>query len=290
MFEGINVALITPFNDDFSVDYETIRKLVRYQIEKKVDGIVALGTTAETANLEIDEYEKILKTIKDELKGTKIKLISSIGSNSYSKVLKYLEISEKIVVDGLLLVTPYYIKPSQRAIYEFFKEISSKTEKPIIIYDIPSRTGVKISNDVIVELSKIKNIVGIKDATSDILSMYDLNLRCDKNFEILSGEDSMLYNQFSAGCIGTISVVANIYPDLIKEMYQKYKEGNIEESKKISDKLKVIADNMFIEGNPVTVKAYMYLKGLLSNKIVRKPLLEASIDTLEKLKILEKII
>lgn len=284
MFEGINVALVTPFNDDYTVDYETIRKLVRYQIDKKVDGIVALGTTAETANLEIDEYEEILKTIKEELVGTQIKLISAIGSNSYNKVLKYLEISEKIDVDGLLLVTPYYIKPSQKAIYEFFKEISSKTEKPIIIYDIPGRTGVKISNDIIVELSKIKNIVGIKDATSDILSMYDLNLRCDKNFEILSGEDSMLYNQFSAGCVGTISVVANIYPDLMKEMYQKYKDGNIKESKKIADKLKIIADNMFIEGNPVTVKAYMHLKGLLPNKLVRKPLLEASLETLEKLK------
>lgn len=290
MFKGINVALVTPFNEDYTVDYETIRKLVRYQVDKKVDGIVALGTTAETANLEMHEYEEILKIIKEELKGTNVKLISAIGSNSYEKVIKYLKISEKIDVDGLLLVTPYYIKPSQRAILEFFKEIANMTEKPILIYDIPGRTGVKISNDVIVELSKIENIVGIKDATSDILSMYDLNLRCDENFEILSGEDSMLYNQFSAGCSGTISVVANIYPDLMKEMYLKYNSGDIVGSKKIADKIKIIADNMFIEGNPVTVKAYMNLIGLLPNKVVRKPLLEASEETLERLKKLEKLI
>lgn len=283
MFKGIYVALITPFKDDLSVDYETLEKLIDFHLENNTDGIVVCGTTGEAATLTIDEYEKVIKFVNDKV-SKRIKVIAGIGSNDTKKTINNLKIVEKIGVDGVLLVSPYYNKPSGRALYEYFSNIAEITKLPIILYDIPGRTGVKIPNDVIYELSKKDNIVGIKDATGDIMNVYEIYKKCGKDFSILSGDDEKFYPQLSLGCTGTISVLANTNPREMKEMMEKFKNSRIEDSFVDFQKLQKIATKLFIEGNPVTIKAYMYLKGMIPNMKVRSPLLEVDESTIRILK------
>lgn len=284
MYKGIYVALITPFKSDLSVDYETLRNLVKFHIESKTKGIVVCGTTAETATLSNEEYKKILKFVIDVVSEERsdIDLIAGTGSNSTKKTIENTKLAESLGYKAALVVTPYYNKPSQRGLYEHFKCVAENTTIDIILYDIPSRTGTKIDNNVIKELSKIDNIKAIKDATGNILNIYEH--KKNTNLDILSGEDGIYYEQLSVGAVGTISVVANIYPDLLQEMTDLFFEGKIDLSFKIFEKIYPIATNLFIEGNPVTVKAYMFLKGMIPNMKVRLPLVEASEETLEKLR------
>lgn len=279
MFKGIYTALITPFKEDFNVDYDKLSELIDFQINNKVDGIVICGTTAETSNLDETEYETIIRLAVSKIKNSGIKIIAGVGTNNYIKTKKNIELCETIGVDGLLIVTPYYIKPSQRSIEEYFKILSSSTKLPIVLYDIPGRTGVKISNEVILRLSKIDNIVGVKDATGDLSSLSELKSMINKDFSILSGDDGLFYEQLMLGANGIISVITNVYPDRMRKIYESYLNKDYELSKKLHEELKKISTKMYIEGNPTTVKAYMKIKRMIDNKIVRLPLIETSKET-----------
>lgn len=276
MYKGVYVALITPFKDDLSVDYDTLKKLVQFHIKNKTNGLVVCGTTAETATLSDEEYKSIINFV-EKVAQDKIDIVIGVGSNSTSKTLKNIEFANTTSAKAVLLVTPYYNKPSQRGLKEHFSICAKASKKDVILYDIPGRTGVKIDNDLIKELSDIPNIKAIKDATGNLLNIsYH---KQNTNLDVLSGDDTIYYEQLLLGADGTISVTANVYPDDLIKITKNPKE-NLE----LAKKMEKISKNLFIEGNPVTIKAYMYLKGMCPNYEVRLPLVKASDKTLEILK------
>lgn len=281
MYSGVYVALITPFKDDLSVDYDTLGKLVDFHKTSKTKGIVVCGTTAETATLTEEEYKQIIEFVIKRA-NKELEIIVGVGSNNTKKVIENIKYVENFDVNGVLVVSPYYNKPNQRGLYEHFKTVANSTKLDIIIYDIPGRTGVKIDNDVIKELSKIENIKAIKDATGNIHNIYYHTT--NTNLDVLSGDDTIYYEQLSIGCHGTISVTANVYPSLMQDMTDLYFTEEVKKSYEIFKQLQPVSENLFIDGNPVTVKALMYLKGMIPNMKVRLPLVSASDSTIKILK------
>ena len=277
MFKGAYVALITPFKDDLSVDYEKLKELVEFQISNGIDGIVPCGTTGETPTLSDEEYYNIIKTVVD-VANKRVKIIAGAGANSTEKAVKLTKICKELGADAVLSTCPYYNKPTQRGIVEHYKEIA-KIGIPVVLYNVPSRTGVNIQANTVEILSKIDNIVGIKEASGSLEQMIEIRLLVSPEFSVLSGEDHLIMPMSSIGCNGVISVTANILP---KQVSQFYNSSN-EEKYEIHKFLYEISRNLFIEGNPVTVKTAMEILGL-ANSYVRLPLYKAEDKTYEKLK------
>lgn len=272
-YKGSYVALVTPFKDNMEVDYDKLIDLVEFQIKNKTNGIVVCGTTAETPTLSDDEYAKIIKTVVNQVNG-RVQVIAGAGANSTKKAIMLTRLCKELGVDAVLSTCPYYNKPTQRGIIAHYEEIA-KEDIDVIVYNVPSRTGVNIQAKTSIELSKIKNIVGIKEASGDISQMIEIANEVDDNFSILSGEDHLVYPMLSIGCDGVISVVANILPDKMSELCNS---PNLEMHKYLYD----ISKNLFIEGNPVTVKEAMDILGLCSNNL-RLPLVSATKETRDTL-------
>lgn len=272
--EGAFVALVTPFKDDLSVDYEKLDELVEFQIKNGIDGIVVCGTTAETPTLSLQEYKNIISKVVAKV-NKRVTVIAGASSNNTEKAVELTNLCKEIGVDAVLSAAPFYNKPSQRGIIEHFKKIASQ-EIPVVIYNIPSRTGVNISPETVHILSEIDNIVGIKEASGIVEQMIEIRNLCKEDFKLFSGEDHLIMPLYSVGCKGVISVLANILPDKLADFYKK---PTFDKHKYLYD----LSKNMFIEGNPVTVKEAMNILGLCKNN-VRLPLVKATSDTREKLK------
>lgn len=278
---GAYVALITPFKKDGSVDYEKLESLVEFQIINGISGIVALGTTAETPTLSEKEYEKVLSTIIKKV-NKRVTVITGAGSNSTSHAVELTKKCKELGADVVLSTCPYYNKPSQRGIIAHFTKVS-EVGIPVIIYNVPGRTGINILPETIYELSKNEMIIGVKEASGNIDQMIQIHKLCGDEFNILSGDDNLIMPAFSVGARGVISVVANILPDKISKFYKT----TFTEQIKIHEYLYEISKNLFIEGNPVTVKEAMDILNI-SNNVVRLPLVSATNETREKLKDLFK--
>ena len=276
MFKGSIPAVITPFVED-RIDYGSLYKVLNYLIENGSHGLVPCGTTGESPTLSHEEHKKIIEeTIR--IADKRIPVIAGTGSNNTLEAIEYTKHAESVGADAALVVTPYYNKPTQSGLFEHFKKISEKTKIPIIIYNIPGRSIVDMSIETMIKLSKIDNIIGVKDATNDLFRPVLTRKKMQKDFCYLSGEDGTALAYLAQGGHGCISVTANVAPKLCSEMHTAWQEGNISKAQDINLKLSSLHNALFIESSPGPVKYAAFLLGLCK-ATTRLPLSEINEDT-----------
>lgn len=283
IFKGCGTAIVTPFNEKGEIDFEEFKRLVNFQVENKVNAIVVCGTTGETATLSNEEKEELIKYCV-KIVNKRVPVIAGVGTNNTKVVVENENFAQKVGVDGLLVVTPYYNKTTQQGLIEHFKVISENTNLPIILYNVPSRTGIDILPDTYLELSKIKNIVATKEASGDISKVLKIRSLCKDNLSIYSGNDDQIVPFLSLGGIGVISVVSNIMPKFTTEIIEKYFRGKIEEASKMQIEISNLIDLLFKEVNPIPIKQALNIIGFKVGK-PRLPLIECSNDLKEMLKV-----
>lgn len=271
MFIGSIVALVTPFLNG-EVDYKKIRELVEFQIENGTNGIVPCGTTGESPTLSHEEHKRVISEVVEIVKG-RIPVLAGTGSNSTSETLSLTQYAKKAGVDGALVITPYYNKPTQEGLYLHYKAITDEIDIPIVIYNVPGRTGVSISPETVARLAEIKTIVGIKEASGNIDQVSQIIELCD--ILVLSGDDSLTLPILSIGGKGVISVTANIAPQEVSNMVRLYSNGKQDEALKLHKKLFPLSRAMFLETNPIPVKTSMKLLNRLNGE-TRLPLCQMS--------------
>jgi 4-hydroxy-tetrahydrodipicolinate synthase len=285
MFNGIGVALVTPFQQDFSIDYVALGNIIDAVIEGGVDYLVALGTTAETPTLTKTEKKQVLDFVIKHTNGRK-PIVVGIGGNNTTELLETLKEYPMDKIAGILSVAPYYNKPSQEGIYQHFKTLASATEKPIILYNVPGRTVTNILPDTAIRLAKeFKHIVAIKEASGNIPQCMELVAKAPEHFSILSGDDNLVVAQVAIGMKGVISVAANSYPKDFCSMVHLALANQIAEARKIHYTLLPKIDLLFAEGNPTGVKYVLSMMGLCA-PIVRLPLVPASTTLQQQIKAL----
>ncbi len=276
MFKGSIPAVITPFIDD-EVDYDSLVKVLNFLIDNGSHGLVPCGTTGESPTLSHKEHKKIIEeTIR--IADKRVPVIAGTGSNNTLEAVEYTSHAEKSGADAALIVTPYYNKPTQSGLYKHFKTIADKTNIPIIIYNIPGRSIVDMTIDTMIELSKIKKIIGVKDATNDLFRPLLTRKKMQNDFCYLSGEDGTALAYLAQGGHGCISVTANVAPKLCSDLHSAWQNGNISKAQEINLKLSSLHNALFIESSPGPVKYAASLLGLC-NKKTRLPLSEIKDDT-----------
>ena len=281
MFSGSIPAVITPFIDD-KVAYNSLIKVLNHLIDSGSHGLVPCGTTGESPTLSHDEHKKIIEeTIR--IADKRVPVIAGTGSNNTIEAIEFTNHAEKSGADGALVVTPYYNKPTQSGLYYHFKTIAEKTNIPIIIYNIPGRSIVDMTIETMIELSKIKNIIGVKDATNDLFRPLLTRKKMQNDFCYLSGEDGTALAYLAQGGHGCISVTANVAPKLCSQMHNEWQNGNISQSQEINLKLSSLHNALFLESSPGPVKYAASLLGLC-NESTRLPLSEINDDTKQKVK------
>ncbi len=275
MFKGVYTAIVTPFRNG-QIDWEAYKNLVEDQKKAGVDGIVPCGTTGESATLTYQEHIDLIKRSVEFAEG-KIKVIAGTGSNSTREAIELTTEAEKAGADGALLITPYYNKPTQRGLYQHFKAIAESTSLPLILYNIPGRTAVKLELDTICKLAEIKNIVGIKEATGSLDMATSLVLNCPEDFVILSGDDSLTLPIMAVGGHGVISAVANIVPEDMVALVRAVENNDLATARKLHQKLFPLIKAIFIETNPIPVKQALVLMDKIKLEY-RLPLYEMTSD------------
>ncbi len=265
-FKGMFVALVTPFRDG-QVDYPTLGKLVDFHLQAGTDGLVPCGTTGESPTLSHDEHDKVIERVIQQAAG-KIPVMAGTGSNSTAEAIRLTRHAEKAGADAALLVSPYYNKPTQQGLYEHFKAIAESTALPLILYNIPGRCCVEIQPETIARLAEIKNIVGVKHATGTMDPASALFVLCrDKNFQVISGDDSMTLPLMSIGAVGVISVIGNLIPKDTKAMTDAALAGDFATAMRWHHKLFALARGMLaLETNPIPIKTAMAIKGMLAEE------------------------
>jgi 4-hydroxy-tetrahydrodipicolinate synthase len=291
MFEGAMSALITPFTKNDRIDREGLKRNITFVEEKGVAGIVPCGTTGESATLSALEHEEVIDIA---VECSNVPVIAGTGSNNTGEALQFTKHAEDAGVDAALLISPYYNKPNSAGLIAHFKKIAEAVDIPIILYNVPSRTGQDVTVEVIAELAKIENIVGIKEASGNVGKVSQiLEFTVDENFVILSGDDGLTLPILSLGGRGVISVAANIVPDRMSIMVNAALAGDYETARKIHFEIAPLIRALFLETNPIPVKKAAELIGLASGhlRLPLAPLSEANIiklvDELRKLEIME---
>lgn len=279
-FEGIFVPNITPFKNG-EIDEDGLRRVIKYLIKNGVDGLVPNGTTGENTTLSDEEQKRVLEIVMDEVNG-KVPVIAGTGTNNTHHTIKLTQQAEQLGVDGVLIVTPYYNKPTQQGLLEHFKKIASSTKLPIILYNIPGRTSRNLDTETVIELSKIKNIVGVKEASGNIDQIMD-TINDTKDFSVMCGTDELLFLMSCLGGNGAIAAAGHILPNKYKEMHSLIKQGEIEKARKIHYFLLPIIRALFIESNPSPIKGAYELMGICS-KETRLPLVPATAKLMSILK------
>ena len=282
MFQGSFVAIVTPFKNG-KVDEEKLRELVEFHIKNGTNGIVPCGTTGESPTLSYDEHKKVIKIVVEQTR-KRILVIAGTGSNSTEEALELTMDAKESGADAALIVSPYYNKPTQKGLYLHFKEIAQKTKIPIMVYNIPSRTGVNVEPSTLAQLAKdCPNIVGVKESTGNMDQVSATVNLCGKNFCVLSGDDSLTIPIMSIGGKGVISVIANIVPKDVSDMVASYLKGDIEKAQALHYKMFAFIKALFLETNPIPVKTAMKLLGMDTGEL-RLPLSQMSDENIEKLK------
>lgn len=280
LFKGSGVAIVTPFKEDGSIDYDCLRTLLDFHLENETDAIIITGTTGESACLSDEEQLSLIDFTVKHIDG-KIPVIAGTGSNNTAHMVHLSKEAEKLGADGLLCVTPYYNKTTQDGLYYHFKAVSDAVEIPIILYNVPGRTNMNLSAETTYELSKLDNIVGVKDASGDLSLTLEIRRLCGPDFAIYSGNDDMIVPLLSVGGVGVISVVANILPKETHDLVFNYLNNGGDYELQV--KYKELIDALFVEPNPIPVKAALSIMGYPS-QYVRLPLVEASEATKELLR------
>ncbi|MCO5260753.1 MAG: 4-hydroxy-tetrahydrodipicolinate synthase [Crocinitomicaceae bacterium] len=280
-FKGAGVALVTPFKEDKSIDFDALRKLVQLQINGKTDFLVVQGTTGESPTLSWDEKIQVLNTVIDENAG-KLKIVFGVGGNNTVEVGK---LFDKLPqgVDGILSVSPYYNKPTQQGIIEHYKYIANCTKLPIILYNVPGRTGSSLLASTIIELAKVPNIVAVKEASGNMGHIMDVIRQCPEGFEVISGDDAITLPLIATGAVGVISVLNNAFPEKFNQMVHESLSGDFESARKKHLDLLPITDMLFAEGNPGGVKVALETRGIMAGYL-RLPLMPVSTELNDKIK------
>ena len=283
MFYGSIVAMITPFDEYNKIDEEGIKRLVEFHIENGTNGIVPCGTTGESPTLTHDEHKKVIEITVKAAAG-RIPVIAGTGSNSTAEALELTASARDMGADGVLLVIPYYNKPTQKGLYQHFKVIAEQIDIPMVVYNIPSRAGVNLLPSTLAGLSEFKNIVAVKEASGNLEQMAEIMYLCRGRITLLSGDDKLIPPVMSIGGKGVISVVANIIPDKVSLLVKAFQENDCQESLKIFQNIVYpLSRTMFYETNPIPVKTAARIMGLPSG-ILRLPLTDMEENSLKKLK------
>ena len=282
-FHGLGVALVTPFTANGAIDFAAVARIVDNLIEGGVDYILVLGTTGETPTLTTDERKALIRFVRDRVAG-RVELMVGIGGNCTREVVATLKTWDLSGYDAVLSVNPYYNKPNQEGLYQHFKAVSEASPLPIMLYNIPGRTGVNMEPETIARLAKdCDNIIGVKEASGNLEQMEQIKALTPSGFLLISGDDGLTVEVIKRGGVGVISVLANAYPAETKEVVDLALLDNIEEAEQKLKELDGIISSLFEEGNPVGVKTALYLKGICSNTM-RLPLVSGSEALQAKLK------
>ncbi len=282
MFKGIMTATVTPFNSEGEIDFVAFDRLIDFQLNNNVNGIVFCGTTGESPTLSENEklsiFEYAVKKLKD-----KVPVIAGTGSNNTAASISLSQKAKEIGVDGLLLVTPYYNKPTQEGLFLHYTEIAANVDLPICLYNVPSRTSIHMLPETVARLSKVSNIVAVKEAKGDMDVIKEIRSLCGDDFVIMSGDDGSYIPALESGANGLISVISNIMPAKLVEMTELFNQGQQQEAAKEHDKLGKLYKMLGVETNPIPVKTFLHLMKLIECRF-RLPLCPASNNAFEQIK------
>ena len=282
--KGMGVALITPFKDDESIDFDALSKLIEYQIQNGIDYLVVLGTTAETPTLTEQEKNEVLSFVIERVK-ERIPIVLGLGGNNTRGIVERLKTESFQGVDAILSVVPYYNKPSQEGIYQHYKAIASATKLPVILYNVPGRTGVNMTAETTLRLAReFDNIVAIKEASGNITQMDDIIKNKPKDFMVISGDDGITFPLITLGAVGVISVIGNAFPREFSRMVRLALEGDYANALLIHHKFTELFELLFVDGNPAGVKSILSSMGYIRNRL-RLPLVPTRITTYEKIRV-----
>ncbi|MBE6313192.1 MAG: 4-hydroxy-tetrahydrodipicolinate synthase [Bacteroidales bacterium] len=285
----MGVALITPFKQDNSVDFESLGKLIDYQIKNGADYMVVCGTTAETPTLSSAERQAVIDFAKDRIAG-RVPIVLGLGGNNTMAIVESLKNDDFSGIDAILSVVPYYNKPSQEGIYQHYKTISENSKVPVILYNVPGRTGVNMTAETTLRIAReCPNVVAIKEASGNINQMNDIIKNKPKDFMVISGDDGITFPLITMGAVGVISVIGNAFPAEFSKMVRLALNGDYESARQIHHEFTELFDLLFVDGNPAGVKCMLSMMGYIENKL-RLPLVPTRITTMEKMKlILDKL-
>jgi len=282
IFKGLGIALITPFNQDGSVDYKSLIRLVEYQLNNGADFFCILATTGETPTLTAEEKQKIKDLVVD-LVGGRVPILMGCGGNNTAAVVAELQTGDFRGIDGVLSVCPYYNKPSQEGLYQHFKAIAAATKLPVVLYNVPGRTGVNLQAATTVRLARdCQNIVAIKEASGNLEQVDEIIKNKPNDFDVISGDDSLTFPMVSCGAVGVISVIGNALPKEFSKMIRLQMRGEYDPARIIHHRFTDLFSLLFVDGNPAGVKAMLHEMGFIEN-VLRLPLVPTRISTLQRM-------
>lgn len=282
IFKGLGIALVTPFLSDGSVDYKSLQRLVEYQIQNGADFFCILATTGETPCLTCDEKERI-KNLVVELNKGRLPILMGCGGNNTAAVVEELKTADLSGVDGILSVCPYYNKPSQEGLYQHFKAIAKASPLPVVLYNVPGRTGINLKPETTVRLAKdCENIVAIKEASGSLEQVDEIIKNRPLGFDVISGDDALTFPMIASGAAGVISVIGNALPKEFSRMIRYEFRGEYEPARKIHHRFTELYSLLFVDGNPAGVKALLHEMGFIENEL-RLPLVPTRITTMQKM-------
>ncbi|MDR3267642.1 MAG: 4-hydroxy-tetrahydrodipicolinate synthase [Tannerella sp.] len=281
--KGMGVALVTPFKEDESIDFDALLKLVEYQVRNGTDYVVVLGTTAETPTLTGDEKNEVVRQVVTQIR-RRIPVVLGVGGNCTREVVHKLEHDNFQGIDAILSVVPYYNKPSQEGIYQHYRAIVNATPLPVILYNVPGRTGVNMTAQTTLRIAReFERVVAVKEASGNIVQMDDIIKRKPDRFMVISGDDGITFPLIALGAVGVISVIGNALPQEFSRMVRLALSGDYESARVIHSRFAELFELLFVDGNPAGVKSMLHMMGFIENKL-RLPLVPTRIPTNEKIR------
>lgn len=282
IFRGLGIALVTPFTSDGQVDYKSLKRLVEYQVDNGADFLCILATTGETPCLTQDEKDKITQLVKDVNHG-RLPILKGCGGNNTAAVVEELRTADWSGIDGILSVCPYYNKPSQEGLYQHFKAIAEASPLPVVLYNVPGRTGINLKPETTVRLANdCENIVAVKEASGSLEQVDEIIKNKPQRFDVLSGDDALTFSMVASGAAGVISVIGNALPKEFSRMIRLEFQGEYEPARKIHHMFTELYSLLFVDGNPAGVKALLHEMGFIENQL-RLPLVPTKVSTLQKM-------
>ncbi|HOI27758.1 MAG TPA: 4-hydroxy-tetrahydrodipicolinate synthase [Paludibacteraceae bacterium] len=288
-FTGLGIALITPFKEDDSVDYDALGRLLDYQLQNNIDYLVVMGTTGEAATLNEEEKSSVRKFVLSRVNG-RVPIVLGVGGNNTKAVVEALKNDDMEGIDAILSVVPYYNKPSQEGIFQHYSVIAEASKVPVILYNVPGRTGVNMTAETTLRLAnKYDNIIAIKEASGNIVQVNNIIKNKPKDFMVISGDDGITYPLMTMGAVGVISVIGNAFPKEFGKMVRLALAGDYQSAREIHQHFTDLFDLLFVDGNPAGVKCMLSIMGYIENKL-RLPLVPTRITTFEKMRdVLDKL-
>ncbi|WP_315348714.1 4-hydroxy-tetrahydrodipicolinate synthase [Hoylesella saccharolytica] len=282
MFKGLGIALVTPFKQDGTIDYDALKRLVEYQTDNGADFLCILGTTSEAPCLDRDEKEEIKRFVVDLNRG-RLPILMGCGGNNTRAVIQELKSIDLQGIDGILSVCPYYNKPSQEGLYQHFRQIAENSALPLVLYNVPGRTGINMQAETTVRLANdCANIIAIKEAAGSLEQVDEIIKNKPEHFEVLSGDDALAFPMIASGASGVISVIGNALPKEFSRMIRLEFNGEYEPARKIHHRFTELYSLLFVDGNPAGVKALLHEMGFIENEL-RLPLVPTRVATVQKM-------